>query len=83
MTSLLTAPLPDYLDDEPRRTGRPELRLVPAPGNGRGGRSPVGDRFERPVPQPAPPRRRDQSEFRSARAAWLVVEVVREGCGEK
>jgi hypothetical protein len=31
MTSLLTAPLPEYLDDQPFRPGRPELRLVQAP----------------------------------------------------
>jgi len=28
MTALLTAPLPEHLDDEPVRPGRPELRLV-------------------------------------------------------
>jgi len=31
MTALLTASLPEYLDDEPARPARPELRLVPAP----------------------------------------------------
>ena len=31
MTALLTAPLPEYLDDEPFRTGPTELRLVQAP----------------------------------------------------
>ena len=30
MTALLTAPLPEYLDDGLPRPGRPELRLVPA-----------------------------------------------------
>jgi len=30
MTALLTASLPEYLDDEPVRPARPELRLVPA-----------------------------------------------------
>jgi len=30
MTALLTASLPEYLDDEPVRPVRPELRLVPA-----------------------------------------------------
>ena len=30
MTALLTASLPDYLD-EPARPGRPDLRLLPAP----------------------------------------------------
>jgi len=31
MTALLTATLPEYLDDEPVFPGRPQLRLVPAP----------------------------------------------------
>ena len=34
MTALLTASLPEYLDDEPARPARPELRLVPAPRTG-------------------------------------------------
>ena len=33
MTALLTASLPEYLDDEPVRPGRPELRLVQAPAH--------------------------------------------------
>ena len=33
MTALLTASLPEYLDDEPVRPARPELRLVPAPAH--------------------------------------------------
>jgi len=73
MTSLLTAPLPDYLDDEPRRTGRPELRLVPAPGR-RGLRhrplEPVADG----APAPAPiPRRRVSLEVRRRRTLLAMM----------
>jgi hypothetical protein len=43
MNALLTAPLPEHLDDEPVRAGRPELRLVQVPVH-RGPRlRPVGE----------------------------------------
>ncbi len=32
MTALLTASVPEYLDDEPVRSGRPELRLIEPAG---------------------------------------------------
>jgi len=73
MTALLTAPLPDHLDDELPRPGRPELRLVPAPER-RGLRS-------RPVVHvddwtPAPvraPRRRVSVEVRRRRTLLAMM----------
>ena len=79
MTALLTAPLPDHLDDELPRPGRPELRLVPAPER-RGLRS-------RPVVHvddwtPAPvraPRRRVSVEVRRRRTLLAMMGLALAG----
>ena len=64
MTALLTASLPEYLDDEPFRPGRPELRLVEAPGGRALRHRPLEETDD--GPRPLLPRRRVSS--RSAAA---------------
>lgn len=72
MTALLTAPLPEHLDELPR-PGRPELRLVPVPGR-RGLRPQLpagpGDRTPAPV---RPARRRVSPEVRRRRTLLAMM----------
>ncbi len=74
MTALLTASLPGYLDDEPVRPGRPELRLVEAPAH-RGAR--LRPRLEpggAAIPgQVRPPRRRVPLEVRRRRTLLAMM----------
>jgi len=73
MTSLLTAPLPEYLDDEPCRTRRPELRLVQAPGR-RGLRHRPLEQIADWAPAPVPmPRRRVSLEVRRRRTLLAMM----------
>jgi hypothetical protein len=74
MTALLTASLPDYLDDEPTRTGRPELRLVEVPTY-RGPRLfPSADPGDgTPVQRVRPPRRQVSPEVRRRRALLAMM----------
>ena len=74
MTALLAAPLPEYLDEGPVRSGRPELRLVQAPTH----RSPRLRPQAEPdttaaVRQVRPPRRRVSSEVRRRRALLAMM----------
>jgi len=72
MTALLTATLPEYLD-EPDGTGRPELRLVEAPGR-RGLRRRTDDGFESWHPAPAHrPRRRASADVRRRRTLLAMM----------
>jgi len=73
MTALLTAPLPELLDDGSPHPGRPQLRLVEAPGR-RGVRDrPTGEADGR---GPAPallPRRRASFEVRRRRTLLAMM----------
>ena len=74
MTALLTASLPEYLDDPPVRPLRPELRLVQAP-TGRGARlrprlEPAGDGGAELA---RPPRRRVSAEVRRRRTLLAMM----------
>jgi len=72
MTSLLTAPLPEYLDDESCRSGRPELRLVQAPD--RRLRHRRLEQIADWAPAPAPmPRRRVSLEVRRRRTLLAMM----------
>ncbi len=74
MTALLTASLPEYLDDEPVQPSRPELRLVPAPAH-RGARLrprlEPGD--EEAAPRVRPPRPRVSIEVRRRRTLLAMM----------
>jgi hypothetical protein len=73
MTALLTAPLPEYLDDEPLRTGRPELRLVEAPVR-RGLRHRPVEEMDDWMPAPVQvPRRRVSVEVRRRRTLLAMM----------
>jgi hypothetical protein len=74
MTALLTASLPEYLDDPPVRPLRPELRLVQVP-NGRGARlrprlEPAGDGG---AERARPPRRRVSAVVRRRRTLLAMM----------
>ena len=74
MTALLTASLPEYLDDEPVRPDRPELRLVQAPaqpGLRLRPRSSLATR--RMGPASARPRRRVPLEVRRRRTLLAMM----------
>jgi len=77
MTALLTASPPEYLDDEPVRPARPELRLVPAPAQ-RGvrlrPRLEPGD--EAAVERARPPRRYVSPEVRRRRTLLAVMALA-------
>jgi hypothetical protein len=73
MTALLTAPLPEYLDDEPLRTGRPELRLVEVPVR-RGLRHRPAEEMDDWTPAPVQvPRRRVSVEVRRRRTLLAMM----------
>jgi len=73
MTALLTAPLPEYLDDELPRTGRPELRLVPAPSTRGLRHRPVGDTDDWTPGPVRVPRRRASLEVRRRRTLLAMM----------
>jgi len=73
MTALITAPLPEYLDGELLRPGRPELRLVQAPGR-RGQRNRPFEEAVDWTPSPVRlPRRRASLEVRRRRTLLAMM----------
>ena len=74
MTALLTASLPEYLDDEPVRTGRPDLRLVAgARAHGVSGSARRRTRTTGRRRRSRPPRRRVSAEVRRRRTLLAMM----------
>ncbi len=76
MTALLTASLPEYLDDEPAQPVRPELRLVEAPAS-RGVRlRPRLEPFDPAVVERRAPRHRVPIEVRRRRTLLATMSLA-------
>ena len=74
MTALLTATLPEYLDDEPVYPGRPRLRLVEAPAQrGLRLRPVAGTDDESEARLLRPPRRRVSADVRRRRTLLAMM----------
>ena len=74
MTALLTATLPEYLDDEPVYPGRPRLRLVEAPASrGLRLRPTAGTDDESAARLLRPPRRRVSADVRRRRTLLAMM----------